>query len=143
MREVIGDMWKYEGRKNFVLFVTTNGSIKKNGEGVMGRGCALEASQKYPELPRLLGFSLKRRGNVVSLLMPALYSFPVKHKWHETADLKLIKESTKRVMELAMKHPERRYILPRPGCDNGKLRWEDVKPIVKKLPDNVLVVSLK
>jgi len=141
MREVVGDMWVYEGRKNFFLLITTNGYVKKDGTGVMGRGCALEAAERYPDLPRYLGLSIKRRGNVVSLLQPGLYSFPVKHKWDEAADIKLIKQSVVKLKEMAEKHPERRYVLPRPGCGNGRLRYEDVRPLLKTLPDNVLVIT--
>lgn len=141
MREVKGDMWVYEGRENFILLITTNGTIKKDGTGVMGRGNALEAAIRYPDLPRLLGFSLSCRGNVVSLLQSGLYSFPVKHHWREAADLDLIKASTKRLEKIARENPHKRYVLPRPGCGNGNLKWEQVKPIVAKLPDNVLVIS--
>jgi hypothetical protein len=141
MREVTGDIWVYDGRKDFILLVTTNGSIRKDGCGVMGRGVALEAAQRYPDLPRLLGFSLKCRGNVVSLIQPGLYAFPVKHKWREAADLTLIKESTKRLEKIAREHPNKRYVLPRPGCGNGNLDWDKVKKIVEILPDNVLVIQ--
>lgn len=141
MREVIGNMWAYEGRKNFRILITTNGSIKKDGSGVMGRGNALEAAMKYPDLPKLLGFSLQRRGNVVSLLQPNLYSFPVKHKWYQAADIKLIKKSVAKLNDLARTYPDIKYVLPRPGCGNGNLTWEQVKKIVSVLPDNVLVIS--
>lgn len=32
-------------------------------------------------------------------------------------------------------------VLPRPGCGNGRLTWEQVKPVIKFLPDNVWVIS--
>lgn len=141
MKTVIGNMWVYDGRLGFIICVTTNGYIKTNGEGVMGAGCAKEAAERYPTLPRLLGMSLQRRGNVVSLLTPTILSFPVKHHWKEEADLKLIEESTKELKARAEKATHLKFILPRPGCGNGRLLWLEVEPIVKCLPDNVFVIS--
>jgi len=42
MKEVIGNIWNYYNKGNWIV-ITTNGTIKKNGEAVMGRGVALEA----------------------------------------------------------------------------------------------------
>lgn len=145
MREVNGDMWKYLERRNFVLFIPTNGSRRKDGCGVMGRGVALQAAEMFPDLPKTLGNSIKGRGNCVSFLMDQpnhIYSFPVKHKWFEKADKKLIKQSVVQLLALAQKHPDKRYVLPRPGCGNGKLKYEDVRPLLKILPDNVMVIRL-
>lgn len=141
MRETYGDMWAYDKRENFIICVTTNGFIKLNGEGVMGAGCAKEAADRYPDLPRLLGQSLKLRGNVVSLLTNQILSFPVKHKWDEKADPRLIQRSAENLTARATAHPFLKYILPRPGCGNGKLLWVDVKPLLVSLPDNVFVIG--
>lgn len=141
MKEVKGDMWSYLGRKKFVILVTTNGYIKKNGEGVMGAGCAAQAAEQFPDLPRLLGKSLKARGNVLSKLMPDIWSFPVKHDWFDKADLKLIRKSVKALQAYAEKMVDVKFILPRPGCGNGQRKWSEVKKLVKDLPDNVFVIS--
>jgi len=144
MRETNGNMWSYLDRKKFVLFIPTNGFIKKDGTGVMGAGVAFQAAEQFPELPRLLGMSLQKRNNVVSLLLDKpnlIYSFPVKHAWYEKADKKLIKASVVQLLALARKHPERRFILPRPGCGNGKLKYEGIRPLLEVLPDNVFVIT--
>ena len=44
--------------------ITTNGSINKKGLAVMGRGCALEAAKRSPELPKLLANALKKTGTI-------------------------------------------------------------------------------
>lgn len=141
MKEVKGDLWKYDGRKGFILLITTNGYVKNNGEGVMGAGTAKQAAERYPDLPRLLGESLQRRGNVVSQLLGNIASFPVKHEWMEDADLKLIRKSTLRLKQIAEARPSTKFILPRPGCGNGHMPWSKIKPIVEILPDNVFVID--
>ncbi len=144
MKEIYGDLWAYEDRPGFKICITTNGFIKKDGTGVMGAGVARQAAEKDPELPRLLGHSLKTRGNVVSLLTPNLISFPVKHNWYEEADLDLIRTSAKELARRAKLHPSTRYILPRPGCGNGGLQWAQVLPIMAKYfgqLDNVYIIE--
>lgn len=141
MKDVHGDMWSYLDRKGFIICITTNGFIKNDGTGVMGAGCAKQAVDIYPDLPRLLGMSLKHRQNVVSSLTSKILSFPVKHNWWEKADLKLIRKSAKELNKRALEKPDLKFILPRPGCGNGGLKWEKVKPILEFLPDNVIVVT--
>lgn len=135
------DMWGYLDRKGFIICITTNGFIKNDGTGVMGAGCAKQAADLFPDLPRLLGISLVNRGNVVSSLTSKILAFPVKHNWFDKADLKLIKKSAKELNKRALEKPHLKFILPRPGCGNGKLRWDKVKPVIDFLPDNVIVVT--
>jgi len=141
MREVTGEMWNYYGREGFKICITTNGFVKNDGTGVMGAGCAREAAERFPDLPYLLGQSLTLRGNVVSLLTPDIISFPVKHNWYEKADLKLIKKSVDELKKRALARPKLKFILPRPGCGNGHLKYEKVKPLLIDLPDNVFVIT--
>jgi hypothetical protein len=51
MRELKGDLWKLaEQLKPDAVCITTNGSIKKNGQAVLGRGCGKEAALADPIL---------------------------------------------------------------------------------------------
>lgn len=151
LKEVTGNLWDYWGDHNYALCVTTNGTLKRNGEGVMGRGCAKELCQRYPDAPKLLGQNLKVFGNNVQFITekPAMIvvSFPVKHNWWEKADLALIRTSAKQLKDfIANGFDHKTWILPRPGCGNGKLDWKtQVKPLLGKagLPDNVWVISPK
>jgi len=145
MKECRGDMFAYLGRMKFVLFITTNGFIKNDGTAVMGRGNAAQAVRIFRDdqeinLPDLLGRSLKIRGNVVSHLTGQLYSFPVKEHWADIASIRLIKKSIERLKEIIKQDSNRCYILPRPGCGNGQLKWSKVKPLLEDLPDNVWVI---
>lgn len=141
MKEIKGDLWTTPAD---VICITTNGSVQSNGKAVMGRGCALEAKTKFPVMEKWLGSSIKKYGNhVVSLgifMERSFFSFPVKHNWWEKADIELIKRSCTELTERI--EPWNKVLLPRPGCGNGRLKWEDVKKVIAPLlPDNVLVIS--
>jgi len=154
MKEIHGDMWKYfsddEKYERYVLCITTNGFVKNNGDCVMGKGNAFEAKKRMPDLPRRLGKLIQEKGNRV-FLQPLgcddafpecrILTFPVKHNWWEKADPKLIRESAKQLRKIAKASKGFTFILPRPGCNNGKLDWKDVKPLLKDLPDNVKVIT--
>lgn len=125
--------------------ITTNGFVKRNGEGVMGAGCAKEAATYDPTLPITLGSAITRFGNTVTILRhrppkPALVSFPVKHHWIEEADLHLISESAKALSVLASRMGWDRVLVPRPGCGNGRLRWTDVAPVLSAILDDRFVI---
>jgi hypothetical protein len=151
MKEAQGNLWTYPAD---IRVITTNGFVKKNGECVMGRGCAKEAVKgtrhngAWPGLPSILGAIIQSDGNHVAFLgacvTPAtgiLVSFPVKHNWWERADLGLIRRSAEELAK-GIAHDGSRIVMPRPGCGNGQLKWEDVKPVIEPiLSDNVVVIT--
>jgi len=123
-----------------VLCVTTNGTIKYNGECVMGRGIALEIARLFPQIPRILGNNILTKGNCVQYITrtpsnTSIAAFPVKHNWWEDADIALIKRSCNQLMAF-LGDDSINVLLPRPGCGNGKLKWEYVKPIIAPLLDD-------
>lgn len=143
MKEIFGQAMGYYKRRGFILCVTTNGFLKKDGTGVMGRGIALQVTEEDSTLPALLGKSLQCRGNVVSRLTPEILTFPTKHVWMQDADPKLIVQSAIALKEIAEKLSQMTFILPRPGCGNGGLKWENVKPLLEavNLPENVWIIG--
>lgn len=52
MKEIEKDLWKV---KADFRVITINLNVKRNGELVMGRGCAQEAAERFPKMPELLG----------------------------------------------------------------------------------------
>ena len=71
-----------------------------------------------------------------------IVTFPVKYNWYEKADLDLIDRSAR---ELKTLFPEGSsgldpIYLVRPGCMNGKLDWEDVKPVLEKYLNNNFII---
>jgi hypothetical protein len=139
MIEVVGDLWTYPADWRVI---TTNGAVRRDGCAVMGRGCAKQATQKYPALQGLLGSQLKLRGNhVTEFSLWNLLTFPVKHSWEQDADLVLIARSARELRGWLEDHDQPLVVLPRPGCGNGRLDWEVVKPLLLSLPDNVAVID--
>lgn len=146
MKEVKGNIWDfyYQG---YWIGITTNGVIKNNGEAVMGKGLAKEAKKLFPDLPSELAEHLKRFGNTMAVFPNYnLICIPTKNDWKNTGDLELIEyscEQLKELFEVNLTYLPNEFYIPRLGCGNGGLNWEDVKPIMEKyLNDRFIVVSL-
>lgn len=147
MKEVTGNLWTTPAD---IKCITTNGDTNARGEAVMGRGCAREAKDRYPGLARHFARRLAQHGNVVQRLTTILtdgrwefdlLSFPVKHHWHEAADLPLIERSARDLVAYVDLWTLRRerspfVLLPRPGCGNGQLTWDEVRPVIEPLLDD-------
>lgn len=136
MIEVFGDLWTYPAD---AICITTNGTVKKNGEVVMGKGCAYEATKRIPKIALKLGSLIGHKGNQVYVVNndePWLISFPVKHNWWETADIELIEKSACELVSWTNFYGWDSVVLPRPGCGNGKLAWDDVKGVIAPILDD-------
>lgn len=141
MREVRGDLWDFPAEYRVI---TVNPIINKHNLLVMGRGVALQAAQRFPWLRATLAGYVRKWGNRVFILHhEKLITFPVKHHWREQADPVLIRRSAVQLVEVADKFQLRNVALPRPGCSNGRLLWEDVRPLLLDvLDDRFTVVDL-
>jgi len=138
MNEVKGDIWEaYEKSKDSWIVVTTNGFVKNNRELVMGRGIALEAKERFPYIAKKLGILVELGGNnLYTFKEYRMFSFPTKHHFKDNSDLELIKKSFKSLIKyvLADKVITGNILIPRVGCGNGNLNWED---IVNIIPDEI------
>jgi len=150
-----GNMWSaYDDADLFVI--TTNAAIKRNGALVMGRGIARQARNRFPGLDTALGqqilsvcgspsASLRtgqgEYGLLVSPRWPTakLGIFQVKFHYRQAASLDLIRRSTAMLCAWCADHPYTQVALNFPGIGNGRLRREDVLPIVAQLPDQVTI----
>ncbi len=136
-----GNMWDVFGKTDLFL-ITTNPIIRKDGAVVMGRGIAKQAKDRFPRLPYDFACTLRNMpdmnidefgkydGQVVGYFM-------VKRHWREAADLDIIAESCRQLASCA--HMWTRVDLNFPGIGNGKLKREDVLPLLQQLPDHVHV----
>ena len=123
------------------VVITTNGIVRKDGACVMGRGVALQAAQRFPDLPFVLGAAIEVDGNHVHAFRDfRVFSFPVKQHWIEPADPDLIQQSARQLWYAFWKMHLDKVYLVRPGCGNGQLKWEDVKPLIAPILDDRFIV---
>jgi len=140
MIEERGCIWK-KHEKGYFIAVTTNGVVKADGTCVMGKGIALQAAQKFPTLPEKLGYKLRRSGNhVYAFLEIRILSFPTKHDWRDPSSLSLIKQSCEELVAILHEYNIDRLYMTRPGCGNGRLDWNDVKPILEGTLDDRFII---
>lgn len=150
MIEHRGNIWDHPAQ---VKCITTNGMVNAQGLAVMGRGVALQATKRYPNIARNLGVLLLKHGNRVLRLgvyadLPntaedvTLVSFPVKYHWKDKANPELIVRSAHQLVALTGAYDWDCVVLPRPGCGNGGLNWERVRPLLDVLDDRFVVVTL-
>jgi hypothetical protein len=144
MKEITGDLWIVVCDARCI---TTNGTITGAlHRGVMGRGVAKQAKDRYPGIEAILGQRLQQHGNHTQLLAePAdgvpLVALPVKRHWMDKADFELIKRSLEELVVLTEARGWQTVLLPRPGCGNGRQLWEDVEKICRpRLDDRFTVV---
>tara|TARA_R110001583_G_scaffold123825_8_gene275249 strand:+ start:693 stop:1208 length:516 start_codon:yes stop_codon:yes gene_type:complete len=170
MKNIKGDLWEHVGRTDLIC-ITTNAFVKSNGQAVMGKGCAKEATIRYPGIAAKLGRKtlkksppvaglVKDRGTYICSFMvkpgSAIFngSNAVKHMipkfkvgdlvpgWACLADIELIKASAKHLMEIMDGHEFKSAVIPRPGCGAGELKWSEVEPILQTiLDDRVSVIT--
>ena len=128
MQTIHDDLWNLHD-KGITIVITTNHTIKSNGEAVMGRGIARQAALRYPTLPRMVGHHNRVKTPVMYYPEFRLYTFTVKHDWWEDADPTLIRISYNTLFN-DMRRTDDMVAISRPGCGNGHLDWkEDVEPI--------------
>lgn len=140
-----GNMWDIFGHTDLFL-ITTNPIRRKDGAVVMGRGIAKEAKDRFPSMP--YDFGTNYNGDNVGYIGhygeedQGVDWFMTKTHWREASDIEVIKQSIKELA--ALTKPGGNFMCSRadlnfPGIGNGKLKREDVLPLLEELPDNVHV----
>lgn len=129
MFEITGDLWAEHG-DGAVVAITTNGMVNKVGRAVMLRGCARQARERFPDILKTLGSLLSRHGNHVFDLGHQVVSFPIEDDPYQIADLRLIEQSCRELVELTDYKGWQKVVVPRPGCGGGGLEWSDVRKIL-------------
>ena len=117
--------------------ILTSGALNA-GEAVLETRSAREAAAKFSGLAGDLGRFITLRGNHTHLVRPGLCSFPIKQYQWSGPTLQIIERSVHELCELV---GTAKTLLPRPGCAEGELKWEDVAKALAFLPDNIIVVN--
>lgn len=145
MKEIQGNLWTWaQDAPNTYIVITTNGTVKRDGCCVMGRGVAKQAAVRFPGLPAFLGEKISTHGNHVHVLPGNLISFPVKFHWAEEANILLINRSVVELVDTADLIHATHIYMPRPGCGNGGLTWDVVRPLlVDKLDDRFTICEVR
>ena len=98
MQEITGNIWTYHNEGRWII-VTTNGSIRKDGAAVMGRGVAKELAIRYPDFPGTLGAIIRLSGNnVYAFAEYRIITFPVKEGWRKKDIVSYAKDRGIRVL---------------------------------------------
>lgn len=131
MYEMTGSLWR-EHAAGSVVAITTNGLVTKKGDVPMLRGCARQARERFPEIPRTLGGLIRQYGSHVFDLGHRIVSFPVEENPYQIPDLRLIEQSCRELVELVDYKQWNRVVVPRPGCGGGGLAWSEVRPVLER-----------
>lgn len=159
-----GNIFDYIGKVDAIC-ITTNGTIKTNGELVMGAGVAKEFYNRYnnehhiatilaqklykgPKLPRL--HVVNKTDNICYRCLDGannhgthVISFPTKNHFQDKGDLELIKQSAIRMVHLADRYGLKSIIIPSPGTGCGQLSKETVYAELDKILDNRFYIITK
>ena len=132
--------------KPVMYVVTTNAFVKTNGELVMGRGAAYQATKRIPFIAKRCAESIDH-GMVYGFQVvypagvhqPGFGIFQVKRYWMDDASLMLIKKSAGMLERYARMSPGLKIRLNFPGIGNGKLSRSDVEPLLTDLAKVVTI----
>lgn len=138
-----GDIWDLA--KTHIIVISTN------LQGVMGRGLAKQASDKYIDLEFWYRSTLKYWQGQELLIYKSMEShrklamFPVKYDWRQTANLDLMRRSAILLKRYILQNPCVRMAVPQVGCGFGELLWEDVKERLQRhlnpVKENITLVE--
>lgn len=149
MKEALGNLWDFHNL-GYPVCVTTNNTLTRKKEIIMGGGCALEAKERFPKLPKELAIALTANYKLEEPVNLPMYfnqynliTFPTKYNVRDKSDIELIAESCKALMEIIKANGFGKVYLPRPGVGLGGLNWEHVvKPVISNiLGDEVIVIT--
>ncbi|MEW6199300.1 MAG: ADP-ribose-binding protein [Planctomycetota bacterium] len=133
MIEKACDLWIEPAEYRCIL---TSAAVA-NGEAVLETPSARIAATRFAGLALDLGRLITARGNHVHLLRPGLCSFPIKQYQWAGPSLQVIERSARELAEIV---GTAKTLLPRPGCGDGELKWEDVAKALAFLPNNIIIV---
>lgn len=122
-----------------VYLFTGNKYITKDGRLVMGRGAAKEVRDAYAGIDKRIRICDSGVSFTFIDGRQILGWFCVKNYFGDQADIDLIKRSTETLAGFAQDRTDVSFHMNFPGIGAGWLTYEKVLPIVRILPDNVIL----
>lgn len=111
-----------------------------NTEGVMGAGIALQFKKAFPDNFKLYENAAKSgKINIGKIFVTEtgsitnpkyIINFPTKKHWRYPSKLTWVKEGLVDLQNFIVKKKIKSIAIPPLGCGNGKLDWNDVKPLI-------------
>ena len=135
MIEMACNLWLERADYRCIL---TTGVVTEEGLAVLESPLAKEAATRFAGLDLDLGRLITARGNHVHVIRQGLVSFPIQQFQWSGPNLQIIERSAQELSGLV---GAAKTLLPRPGCGEGELSWEDVSQALASLPDNIVVVQ--
>lgn len=146
MKIQIGNIFEHMDDLDYVG-ITTNSTLNSKGHLVMGAGNAKQAKEICPELPSIFGNQISNScGNLgfYGLLKHDKYfALQTKLHWRDKSPIKVVSLSIHKLNLAANKHPDKIFGVPFPAINHGKLKEEDILPMLLLLPDNVIIFKLE
>ena len=133
-----GNIWDfYKQNQNMAICVTTNGIVTKYNKLVMGAGIAKDARDRFKGIDFKLGELVKKYGNIPFYLDDiGIITFPTKHDYRFNSNIELIKNSAKIIKLMVESGTFETIYSPWPGCGNGGLSKDFVRPILEEIWDS-------
>lgn len=121
-----------------------------NCKGVMGKGLALEFKKRYPEMYEEYRHLCKKGELIIGKLhlyeatKPWILNFPTKNHWRCKSKLEYIEAGLKTFVEKYKEWGIKSIAFPQLGCQQGGLKWSDVKPLMERylanLPELMVII---
>ena len=109
-----------------------------NTVGVMGKGLARAFRQRYPDMFRVYAKICERHLLAPGKLMIFCESdhwlllFPTKEDWRDPSKMEYIESGLKKFADTYAQKGITSIAFPKLGCGNGKLNWDEVRPLMEK-----------
>lgn len=141
----IGNIFDSENNLDFIG-ITTNSKLNNKRHLIMGAGNAKQAKELYPELPVVFGEQILNTcgdlGFYGLLKHEKYFALQTKYHWKDKSSIELVKRSIHKLKLSSLKHPDKVFGIPFPAINHGKLKEDDVFPLLETLPDNIIVFKL-
>lgn len=152
-RFAYGDYQQAYEDDNILFLFTACNVVRNDGKLTMGKGCAAQVKELFPDIDLQLGQALTEMGLAGNQQEQPAYhllvhpewpkckigAFQTKYHFCQKSDLGLIQGSINALIAWSAAHPDVTIHLPFPGIGRGQLTKKEVLPILSSLPSAVTI----